>query len=285
VPLAITRTLRRAEVELRAGLAVGLERGERPAARQARDGGLSPGGERLLERLRQRVRRACSSERVDGVVALAGRQRVCDVLQRARHLPQDRLRRRAHQTERVDRQDHEAEQQRARRADEDVDAAGEAEALGLLEDHHEHRGDAGLGDHRGAAAEQDGGGHRQRHDHDQLPGAAADQVDQQVADEDAQGDAERGLERSAPSLSCTQPEHQQRADRREERAAMAHHFGRDEPCKGGCKRSLSEIGRRGPQPLQSHLNPVGHLADRRARPTGVRGVGRRETFTTEGAPC
>jgi hypothetical protein len=144
-------------------------------------------------------------ERLDRVLAVSGVERVCHVLERAGHLPQDRLRRGPHEPERVDRQEHEAEQQRARRADQDVEAAAEAEALGLLEDHHEHRRHAGLGDHRGAAAEQHCCRHGEGDDHDQLPGPAADQVDQDVADEDAQRDADRGLDRPPPRCPALSP--------------------------------------------------------------------------------
>ena len=90
---------------------------------------------------------------------------------------------------------------------------------GVHEGGDQDAGGRGLDDEQLAAVEQHRGGHRQRDDQDELRGAGADPLDQQVADPDAERDPQDQLEGAPQPLPERGAERDHRGDRARRSAA------------------------------------------------------------------
>ena len=267
------------------GRAQGRRRRRRRARRASRQrcGGsrvVSPPASTAAWKLPERssMRRArCSARHGGGVILL--RERAGDVLDRRRQLLQQRRHRAPRERDRVDR-DERGHEQPERAADERVGEAAPVDPVGRrLDGRDEHGGEGSLRHEQRSAAEQHGGGHRERDDEHQLQHADADAGDQQVADRDPQRHADDQLDRAPSAREVRGADRDDRRDRREVRLRMAEHVPRDEPRRPGGERRLRDRQRRGAQILQAAAEEGrrGHATKHRARASrrcvGCRGRG------------
>ena len=133
-------------------------------------------------------------------------------------------------------------------------------------------GDRGLGGEDLAAAQEDGGRHRQQHDERQRPRPGPGQQDEPVGDGDPDRDAERQLDRPPAPLADRDPQGDDRRHGREEGPLVPDHLRGDEIRDGRGGRRLHQRAPRHHQPLEAraHRCPraLGRFLEQRAPALG-----------------
>jgi hypothetical protein len=177
-----------------------------------------------------------------GGAGVAGLQRAGEPLERAPELREHGLGGAAGAERRVGREQEGGHGERHGAPDRALEDAVGREAVGgaRVEGDEQDRAHARLDHEHLAAAERDGGAHGQHDEHADLPGAGADQLDEDVGHGETEDHAAHELQGAAGPLAVSGADGDDRGDCGECRARVGQQQGREVPGHDGRGRGLHD---------------------------------------------